>query len=616
MGRVLTNNIGVIYARETSPGISEGAAATGTLTFTGQPLDTETVVIGSKTYTFDTSLSNTDGHVAIGASTADSISNLAAAINLGAGPGTAYAVAMTANTQVSAVAGATTLVVTALSGGTAGNSIATTETLTNGSWGAATLEDGADISWYEVESNDINQWGSTISKTPRNPISKNRQRQKGATTDLDSGVEIPVDLTMSSFEDWIEGFCFASLGGAPVFTASACDTDSFTVADIGVTLSASPADLIYTQNAVNSANNGFHVVNGTPSATDIPVTTTLVAETLPATFVIEKCGFRGDSGDLSITADGKLLSASLNFATDTEIQVGQSIHLGGPETANRFTAAANFGVVRVVAMETTSTTNDTLVLDRANSTLVLDAGTGKSIDILYGRFVRNVAVDDADFLEQSFVFEGSFPNLGAGGATAYEYPTGNYCDALQFALPLASKAELTVGFKGMDTAVPTTTRRAGASAAASPKKRAAFNTAADFMRLRVQDVDETGLTTDFKEATLTLLNNVEGEKVLDNLGPKYMNYGNLEVSLDATLLFSDPVVPARIRNNTTVQLDFTLRNENGAIHVDLPSGTLDGGGKEFPVNESVRIQVKFDSFEDPVLGTSIGVSLFPYLPTS
>jgi hypothetical protein len=120
-------------------------AANGTLTLTGQPLNTETVTLGGKVYTFQTALTNADGNVLIGASTAASLTNLIAAITLGAGAGTGYATAMTANTSVTMVqAAGTTATVTALIPGTAGNAIASTETLTNGSFGGATLANGVD----------------------------------------------------------------------------------------------------------------------------------------------------------------------------------------------------------------------------------------------------------------------------------------------------------------------------------------------------------------------------------------------------------------------------------------------------------------------------------------
>ncbi len=124
--------------------VPSAVAASGVLTLTGLPLDTETVTIGTKVYTFQTVLTNVDGNVLIGATASDSLDNLIAAITLGAGSGTLYAAATTLHPTVTAAAGAgDTMDATAKVDGTAGNTIATTETLTNGSWGAATLTGGA-----------------------------------------------------------------------------------------------------------------------------------------------------------------------------------------------------------------------------------------------------------------------------------------------------------------------------------------------------------------------------------------------------------------------------------------------------------------------------------------
>lgn len=124
--------------------VAAAVAATGTLTLTGNAGDTETVTIGTKVYTFQTSLTNVDGNVLIGATASDSLDNLIAAINLSAGAGTLYAAATTANGFVSAAAGAgDTMDVTAIKAGTFGNTIASTETLANGSWGGSTLSGGS-----------------------------------------------------------------------------------------------------------------------------------------------------------------------------------------------------------------------------------------------------------------------------------------------------------------------------------------------------------------------------------------------------------------------------------------------------------------------------------------
>lgn len=119
--------------------------AAGTLTLSANPLNTETVTVGSKTYTFQTSLTNVDGNVLIGANAAASLQNLFDAINLTGTSGTQYAAAMTINANVKATSvTATTVVVKSKVPGVIGNLIASTETIvTGGSWGAATLASGA-----------------------------------------------------------------------------------------------------------------------------------------------------------------------------------------------------------------------------------------------------------------------------------------------------------------------------------------------------------------------------------------------------------------------------------------------------------------------------------------
>jgi uncharacterized phage protein (TIGR02218 family) len=142
-------------AFDTTPGNTTqdgGVAATGTLTLTGNAANTNTVTTGDKVYTFQTVLTDVDGNVLIGATASDSIDNLIAAINLGAGSGTVYAASTTANGYVSAAAGAgDTMDVTALVSGDAGNDIATTDNNANMAWGGASLSGGiSGVLWEAV----------------------------------------------------------------------------------------------------------------------------------------------------------------------------------------------------------------------------------------------------------------------------------------------------------------------------------------------------------------------------------------------------------------------------------------------------------------------------------
>jgi hypothetical protein len=112
-------------------------AATGVLTFTGIAVEDTTVTIGNRVYTWKVTPS-ADDEVTIGANQAASEANLTTAINDGPQGGGA------AHTQVTAVDGAGTVTLTAVTAGSAGNAIVTTETMASASFGAATLTGGND----------------------------------------------------------------------------------------------------------------------------------------------------------------------------------------------------------------------------------------------------------------------------------------------------------------------------------------------------------------------------------------------------------------------------------------------------------------------------------------
>lgn len=121
-----------------------GASATGTLTFTGQPTDGQWINIGGVVYTFKT-VPTAAYQVDIGADASGSLDNLIAAINAGAGSGTAYGAGTIACPLVTAAAGVgDTMVVTAIRPGALGNTIRVTDGMeANAAWGSATLTGGA-----------------------------------------------------------------------------------------------------------------------------------------------------------------------------------------------------------------------------------------------------------------------------------------------------------------------------------------------------------------------------------------------------------------------------------------------------------------------------------------
>lgn len=125
-------------ARKLTP--VNAVAGTGTLTFTDVGIDTQTITIGTHVYEIDTDAdpgTYTAGRYRVncsgGASAAQTATALIAAIT-----------ANTASLFSAATGGAGVVVIIAKTKGVAGNGVATTETCTNASWGAAVTASGVD----------------------------------------------------------------------------------------------------------------------------------------------------------------------------------------------------------------------------------------------------------------------------------------------------------------------------------------------------------------------------------------------------------------------------------------------------------------------------------------
>lgn len=465
--------------------------------------------------------------------------------------------------------------------------------------------------WKLVEPNDITTYGAEIATVPRDPISKNRQRQKGAITDLDSSVEFEADLTKEHFIDFVEGYMFANFQGAVTFVPTAVvggGSSGYTVASGGALTAGT---LVYARGFDLAVNNGLKVVASGSTGVLVRVDGLSAEASPPANVSLEEAGVQGASDDFEIDASGNIISTTLDFTT-LPLIVGQGLHVGGQAAVTQFATAADTGFVRVSAVATNEIT-----IDKTSQTFTIDNGASKTIQLLFGRFVKNVPVDDAEFLERSFHFEATWTDLDSVGTDEYEYAEGNFCNQMTMELPLTDKATCTFNFIGTDTQPPSTSRETGAATPLEPVQTAAFNTSADIARLRIQETDETGLTTDFKSLTVTFNNNVNPEKVLGTLGARYMNAGNFEVDAEAQLVFSNGDVVSAIRENRTLTMDFVLTNsDDGGIMVDIPSLLMGGGDKELPINESVLINVTNQGFQDGTLGYTTGVTLFPFVPTS
>ena len=507
----------------------------------------------------------------------------------------------------------------------------------------------ARAAWKALEPNEVTTFGATIATTPREPISNRLQRRKGAVTDLDSTAAFGADLTVDGLLDWLEAAIFAvsvNRDARDLPVSAVVAADGYTVGAIFAGAAGTEgADrrakfaattLVWGDSFANSGNNGLKLLSAAAMAADDNLDF-INAVTEATGGYVSLAGARL-AGKASaewawVAADGRatLTYAAHGLSTARGLYPGMMVHFGSvanrgdtvDDLQNGLKEAATdaiFGFARVVSIAAGA-----IVFDRVSDGLKGAAGANLTVDlstianltdICFGDFFRNVAVDHDDYSEIGHSIELVSPNLGDGTpgsvVTRYEYAVGQRVGPLVLTFPLTDKATMTVNFVGQDTGSPRA-RHPGVPAVgpAAPRRTEPFNTTSDFARLTIEDVDGTGITTDFKSLTITIDPQISPEKVLGTLGARFVNRGNLLVDSEAQVIFSSPNVIDAIRENATLSMNCIIGNSDGVFAFDIPSQTLGGGGREYPVNAAVLVNTTGAGFEDAELGTSIGVSFFP-----
>ncbi len=465
--------------------------------------------------------------------------------------------------------------------------------------------------WEDQEPNDIGRFGLVNTLVQRDPISKDRMERAGVLTDADSAVEWEGDWTISAFRSVGEAFVLANFIGPAVFDR----TDSLAAEATGYGVAAGGAlvadTLVYGRGFALAANNGLKVVDAASTAILIIIVGGLTVEAAPPEgATVEVAGVRGATGDFEIDANGDWISTTLDLTT-LSLTVGQIIHIGGVAAANRFAATEDFGPARIVSIAT-----NLVVLENRSQAFSTDDGSTKDIDILFGQFLRPVAVDAGDYNSISFTAELTSPNLGTGGTTRYEYAEGNMMNTIGFNIPNADKCTMTVAAIGTTTGDPTATRDPEGVNSILPVATEGLSSSIDVARLRFKDYDTLGFGSCFKTLDLQISNNVSPEKCIATLGAKGINIGTLNVTMNAEINLSDEQVIKDMNGNETANLDFIVRNADGAMAVDFPAFKLGGGQRSFPRNEKVRLALENRAFKDPILGYPISFSMFPVMPAA
>lgn len=450
------------------------------------------------------------------------------------------------------------------------------------------------------------------------PISVLRQMEAPELVDADAAPKLAMDLTMDHLYAFREGMQLVVTkhsGGTGVsrFLPTARTTTDVTVPASGA---LQQGTLMSLKGFANAANNGLFVVGASSTGIAIKIAGG-VAETVSGyTAVAEVAGFRGAASDITIDVNGNITSTVADFTT-MGLNAGQVIYVGGvPGTAFAFATAGYGGFVQVLTVAAHLLTTNPAV--RTWTQVAADLGTGKTIDLYWGSWLRQVAIDNlSEYVEPSGQLELSIPGIGAGNAAVYCYAQGQLID--QYEVTAASKALIKLGlmFSGTTVTNPSTSRSTGPSTAQAVLERERFNAVTKQPYLRFTDAATGAVVSNkFMSWKLTAKNGVSPIKQQGTFGTAENIVGKFELGIDAELFVNQVEGINAAPNNTTITFGSGLRNGDGGVFFLAPSLKFMDGPLTFPANGPVMLSAKTGGFRDAVGNYTLGISMFGYLPAS
>lgn len=476
--------------------------------------------------------------------------------------------------------------------------------------------------WYAQEPNSYNDFGGQITTVAREPISSTRQRKKGSTTDLDASGGYNTDLTQNNMTRLLQGFLFAdahekadtaALNEAGITITAVDGTNDQYEAASGLTVFA-VGDIILASGFGIPANNGIKVLDAVAAGAVDAVENLIAEASPPAAARIQTIGHQFASDDLTLTVASGVATLATTTANlnDKGLQVGEWIFIGGDAAGLKFaTAGVSYGRIASIAAKA-------IVLDKVtNSGLVTDAGASKTIQIFYGKFIRNEATDEL-IVTRTYNVERTLGNNGTG--VQAEYLEGAVANELTLNIPAADKASIDLSFAAMNNAFTTGAEGVKSGTRVAALSEQAFNTSSNVYRTKLNIIDPVTLVPTplfgyVNEASVAINNNASLVKAVGTLGGIDISVGNFEVGGSVTALFTDVAAVQAVRDNADVTYDIILAKSNAGMVYDIPLLALGNG--RINVTKDQPITVPLDTLAaESAAGYTLGITNFPYLPTA
>lgn len=475
--------------------------------------------------------------------------------------------------------------------------------------------------WEVAEPNSYADFGGQITTVARNPINDSAQRKKGVTTDLDASGGFQTDLTQDNLQSLLQGFVFADLRRKDELSVATTDTggtnDDYEPAAGGDSYVAN--DLLFAKGFSDSAANGLKTVTGTPTATSVPVTPAIPTLT-GETGIISRVGFVFASGDAVIDVTGTLpaLTTTTKDLTTLDLIIGEWVFIGGDATANQYDTAANNGFARVRSIAANQ-----IEFDKTQGTMVGDTGAAKTIQIFFGRVLKNEL--GQLIKRRTYQLERTLgaPDDANLAQIQSEYIVGGLPNEATINIPSADKIVVDLTYIGTNNEQRTAVQGLKSGTRPSLIEADAFNTSSDFSRIKLAQVVEGNAAPDplfafAQDLTITLSNNASANKAVGVLGSFEVTRGTFAIGGSITAYFSNVTAVQAVRNNVDITLDAHLVKSNQGVSIDIPLLSLGDGRPNVEQDQPITLPLTMEAATGAKIDTNLDYTLlfvfWDYLP--
>ena len=475
---------------------------------------------------------------------------------------------------------------------------------------------GADAVWMGLEPNSFDDFGGNNTLLSRNFITNTRQRTKGNVVDLEAGGSLEIDLTQRNHLDIARGFMFADYHYKGLSQITAAAANEFTVDD-GTKF---PVGSIVRAAGLTDPANALPL-NVSAVAGNVLTVNGAVAEASPSDFAaLEKVGVIAGAGDIEVDVSGTLpmlVSTTFDFRT-LNLITGDWVFIGGDNVANQFAEEENNGFKRV-----RSVLQNELTFDKSDFAMVSDAGSGKSIAIYVGRFLKN---EKGSLIKRySYQIERQLgaPDLDAPNDIQAEYLVGSLFNEMTLNVATADKITVELAVLSLNNEYREASEGPKPGARIEAPGEDPFNTSTDIPIYHLAVIEPGNeapkelfaYVTDF---SFTVNNNLSVNKAIGVLGGFDVTAGTFEVSASMEAYFNDIAAAQAVKQNKDVTLHTAIVGANAGIVIDFPLLGLGDGRLNVEINEAIKIPLESEAATGkkihPGLDYTLGMVFFDYLP--